>query len=111
MMSAMNAAVPHDPAAMAGTAPGRVHGEAPQIGTWQWDIGSGVFSVAPLWCAALGLNPCEGPDTLECWTRRILPDDVGEFRRRFEAARLGKGDRFDLEYRALVGETAWIWLL
>ena len=48
---------------------------------------------------------------LETWARRIHPDDVGEFRRRFEATRLGKLERFDLEYRVLVGETAWIWLL
>jgi PAS domain S-box-containing protein len=112
MMSAMNAAVPHDSEAKAGSLlPGHVHSDVPQVGSWQWDLSSGVFAVDPLWCAAQGLNPCEGPDTLECWMRRVHPDDVGEFRRRFEAVRLGKLERFDLEYRALVGETAWIWLL
>ena len=60
MMSAMNAAVPHDSEATAGALPGRAHCETPQVGTWQWDISSGVFSVDPVWCVSLGLGEGAG---------------------------------------------------
>ena len=98
MMSAMNAVVIDQTDAKAGS---------PQVGTWQWDIPGRAFVVDPTWCAALGLDACVGPvqapmpDGFESWARRIHPDDVGEFRRRFEATRLGKVDRFELEYRVL----------
>jgi len=115
MMSAMNAVVPHDTEAKAGSLAN--HTQSPQVGTWQWDIPGRAFTVDPAWCAALRLDACVGPvqaaspDSFERWARRIHPDDVGEFRRRLEATRLGKVERFDLEYRVLVGETVWIWLL
>lgn len=82
-----------------------------QVGTWHWDPGAGVFAVDPLWCKAMGLAVCEGPDPFDGWARQIHPDDVGEFRRTFEAARCGRLSRFELEYRVLIGETRWLWLL
>ena len=80
--------------------------ETPQVGTWQWDISGRRFCrrSAVVRRPAVSM-PAKGPITLESWARRIHPDDVGEFRRRFEAVRLGKVDRFELEYRVLVGET------
>jgi PAS domain S-box-containing protein len=82
-----------------------------QVGAWQWDFGAGSFSVDPLWCSAIGINACPGPDHLEGWARQIHPDDVGEFQRKREAVRLGRLLRFELEYRVLVDETRWLWLL
>ena len=82
-----------------------------QVGAWQWDFGARVFSVDPLWCDAIGLDACEGPDHLENWARQIHPDDVGEFQRKRDAVRLGRLHRFELEYRVLVSATRWLWVL
>jgi PAS domain S-box-containing protein len=82
-----------------------------QVGAWQWDFAGQVFSVDPRWCATVGLEPCEGSDHLVRWARQIHPDDVGEFRRKYDSMRLGRLQRFEIEYRALVGEGRWLWLL
>src|SRR5258705_86294 len=82
-----------------------------QVGAWQWDFGAGVFSVDSLWCGAIGINACPGPDHLEGWAQQIHPDDVAEFQRKRDAVRLGRLERFELEYRVLVDATRWLWLL
>jgi PAS domain S-box-containing protein len=82
-----------------------------QVGTWQWDLRARVFAVDPLWCAAMGLNACEGPDCLESWVRQIHPDDLTEFHRKCDAVRSGRLERFEIEYRVFVGEARWVWLL
>ena len=58
MMSAMNAAIPHDTEAKAGSLASDA--QSPQVGTWQWDIHGRAFAVDPAWCAALGLDACVG---------------------------------------------------
>jgi PAS domain S-box-containing protein len=82
-----------------------------QVGTWQWNFGTGVCSVDPRWCAAMQVDPCEGRDHLEQWAREIHPDDVAEFRRKCDAVRTGRLERFELEYRVLVDDSRWLWLL
>ncbi|MBV8804765.1 MAG: PAS domain-containing protein, partial [Sinobacteraceae bacterium] len=82
-----------------------------QVGAWQWDFGTRLFRLDPLWCDALGLDACKGADHLERWTRQIHPDDVPEFQRKRDAIRLGNLERFEIEYRVLVDETRWLWLL
>jgi len=82
-----------------------------QVGAWQWDFAAQYFSIDPLWCAAIGLEACEGPNHFEGWARQIHPDDVGEFQRKRDAVRLGRLQRFEVEYRVLVDESRWLWLL
>jgi two-component system, LuxR family, sensor kinase FixL len=109
MTSAMNAASHSNPAE---PRPQASNDETEtQVGTWQWDFASGAYSVDPLWCAAMGLKACEGPDQLEQWAQQIHPDDVSELRRKFDGVMAGRLDRFEIEYRVLVGETRWVWLL
>jgi PAS domain S-box-containing protein len=103
-------AVPHSNPAEPGSLASNDETET-QVGTWHWDFGASVFSVDPLWCTAMGLKACEGPDHLEQWAQQIHPDDVGELRRKCDAVRTGRLDRFEIEYRVLVGESRWVWLL
>ena len=109
MTSVMNA-FPHPPATAPGSLASNDQSET-QVGTWQWDFGANIFWVDSLWCEAMGLSACAGPDHLERWAQQIHPDDVGEFRRKCDAVRIGRLERFEIEYRVLVGETRWIWLL
>src|SRR5581483_4617864 len=82
-----------------------------QVGTWHWDFAARICAVDPLWCESLGLDPCRGANHLEEWARRIHPDDVAEFQRKRDAVRLGRLERFEIEYRVLVEERRWLWLL
>ena len=82
-----------------------------QVGTWQWDFRAGLFSMDPRWCHAMRVDPCEGADHLERWARAIHPDDIAEFHRKTQAAQAGRLDRFDIEYRVLMSDSRWLWLL
>jgi PAS domain S-box-containing protein len=86
---------------------------AAQVGSWSRHFADGVARVDPLWCHALGLDPCEGPGHLERWSRRIHPDDVGRFRRAGEllAAAVEGAPDFDVEYRILTTDSRWLWVL
>jgi PAS domain S-box-containing protein len=86
---------------------------AAQVGSWNRNLEAGAARVDPLWCHALGLDPCEGPAHLELWARRIHPDDVERFRRAAEelaCAAEGAPD-FDVEYRILTVDSRWLWVL
>ncbi len=86
---------------------------AAQVGSWSRHFGDGTARVDPLWCYSLGLDPCEGPDHLERWSRRIHPDDVGRFRRAGAQLVDAPGDApdFDVEYRILTADSRWLWVL
>src|ERR1700759_213064 len=82
-----------------------------QVGIWEWHFATHTFSVDPLWCSSLGINPCKGPDHSEEWLRQIHPDDAPAFQRRRDAVRTGDIERFELEYRLLVHKARWLWVL
>ena len=86
---------------------------AAQVGSWSRHFADGAARVDPLWCYSLGLDPCEGPDHLERWSRRIHPDDVGRFRRAGAQLADAADDApdFDVEYRILTADSRWLWVL
>jgi PAS domain S-box-containing protein len=83
------------------------------VGSWSRSFVDGSARVDPLWCYPLGLDPCEGPDHLERWARRIHPDDVERFRRAGAALAAAGTDapEFDVEYRILTADSRWLWVL
>lgn len=81
------------------------------VGTWLWDFLAGTYCVDAHWCHAVQIDPCSGPDHLERWAREIHPDDAGEFRRKYAAVRAGRLERFEMEYRMLVNDSQWLWVL
>lgn len=90
----------------------RAHGlEAAQAGSWHWNIATDDAEVDPVWCAAHGLDSCEGKDHFARWERYIHPDDVAEFRARATELRGGRSDSFEAEYRILTQHSTWLWIL
>jgi PAS domain S-box-containing protein len=81
------------------------------VGVWQWDFEAGQFSIDAPWCQAVRVDPCAGPDHLVRWVRQIHPDDVAEFQRKCEGIRVGRLERFEVEYRMLASDSRWIWVL
>jgi PAS domain S-box-containing protein len=82
-----------------------------QVGIWEWDFGARAYSIDPAWCASLGINSCTSHNHLEEWARRIHPDDAAEFQRIRDDVQTGRLERFEVEYRVLVDEGRWLWLL
>ncbi len=82
-----------------------------QIALWQWSFDGGPSFVAADWCQTVRVDPCQGRDHLERWTRQIHPDDLSAFRRALEDLRNCRLDRFDIEYRVRAGDTQWLWIL
>jgi PAS domain S-box-containing protein len=84
-----------------------------QVGSWSRDFATGTARVDPLWCHALGLDPCEGDDHLQRWMRRVHPDDAARLQRAGdELACAGReAADFDVEYRLLTDDSRWLWVL
>lgn len=81
-----------------------------EVGVWEWDFARPLLRVDARWCADMQLDSCPGADHVERWMRQIHPDDVAEFRRKYEALRAGAG-RFEVEYRMLRADLRWVWVL
>ncbi len=84
---------------------------AAQVGAWHRNLKTGEASVDPLWCRALRLDPCIGPDHLARWEKLVHPDDAAEYRARGEDLVQGEAPSFEVEYRVLTEDARWVWLL
>jgi PAS domain S-box-containing protein len=79
------------------------------LGTWQYDLTSGRFSVDDAGKVMHGLHPHEVVERVEDGGRHVHPDDIPGIRRRFERAIAERGTH-DIEYRVVHsnGETRWV---
>lgn len=84
---------------------------AAQVGSWYRDLATGEAGVDQVWCDTLNLDACVGANHLERWERSIHPDDVAEFRAKSAELQAGRTLAFEVEYRILTRDSAWLWLL
>ena len=83
--------------------------DAGRLGSWEFDIGSGLFSSSAHARAIFGLGPDDPFERLEDVIARVHPDD----RERRQAAimeTIATGEDFEVEYRTLKpdGQIGWI---
>ena len=78
------------------------------VGVWELDRASGAVKCTPELAALYGLVPAE-LSRYEHWRQRVHPDDIERVERAIKEA-LGRGDRFDVEFRIrhASGATRWI---
>jgi PAS domain S-box-containing protein len=83
--------------------------EAAHLGTWQFDLNSGGFTVDVASKVMHGLSPDEVIETLEDGGRHLHPDDISGIQLRFERAVAERGT-YEHEYRVVHsnGETRWV---
>lgn len=84
---------------------------ASEVGVWSRDLHSGEGGVDAVWCAALRLDPCTGPDHLARWEKQVHPDDLSAYRESWDEFTQGARASFEAEFRALTADSRWLWLL
>jgi PAS domain S-box-containing protein len=79
------------------------------LGTWQYDLNTGIFTVDEAGKVIHGLDPEEVIETLEDGGRHLHPDDIPGLRLRFEKA-IAECGTHSHEYRVVhpEGETRWV---
>jgi PAS domain S-box-containing protein len=83
--------------------------QAARMGTWRYDLTSGVFRGGKTWKALHGFDPDTAIDTVEAASRRVHPDHVHELQRRLLAG-IAEDVVHYHEYLVVLvsGETRWI---
>ncbi|EIZ78686.1 pas pac sensor signal transduction histidine kinase [Novosphingobium sp. Rr 2-17] len=71
---------------------------AQQIGTFDWDVASGLVVVDAGMEQRLGLQPGE-LTSLSGWTARIVPEDLDGVRATIEAAAANRAERYNFKYQ------------
>ena len=79
-------------------------------GLWDWDVIGGHVYYSDQWKAMLGYGPDEVGTSLEEWSSRVHPDDLGRATSRVEAHLRGDTPRYECEHRMRCKDGTWKWV-
>jgi len=82
--------------------------QAAQIGSWEWNIGSGKVMWSPELEEIHGFAPGTFGGSLEHWLQTVHPDDRESLQKRVLAA-LQQGGQYDAEYRSVRPDGSVYW--
>lgn len=86
--------------------------EGAQVGTWEWDIATGVNSVNSLWASMLGYHVEElAPITIDTWERLGHPDDIVAARKALKRVFTDAGQQFEHTIRMRHKAGHWVWIM
>ncbi len=83
---------------------------AAELGTWDWNLRTGQFTVSERWARLLGYNVDELPPRFESLERIIHPDDVEGWKAVVTACLDGNTDHYQIDYRVRPKSGDWIWM-
>ena len=83
---------------------------ASRAGVWTWMIETGDVVWSPQNFELYGLDPAQGPPTLDAWERLLHPDDVATTNEAIKATVEGRVAEFRTEFRVVhpSGEEHWL---
>jgi PAS domain S-box-containing protein len=84
--------------------------EVTQVVLWKIDLLSQELSFDQANLPLLGLDPDESLTSLQDWLERVHPDEVGQFKTRFQLAMQPGDPVFDLEYRFRRRDGEYLWI-
>lgn len=85
--------------------------EATRVGTWRWQVTTGVVEVNARWAEMVGYSLEElAPFSIETWMRLAHPEDLQESQRRLEEHFTGASDYYDTDCRMRHKNGEWIWV-
>jgi diguanylate cyclase (GGDEF)-like protein/PAS domain S-box-containing protein len=85
--------------------------EGTGVGTWEWNIESGVVHINDRWAAMLGYELEEiGTVTADFWKSRLHPDDLAPVIERLSASFPGTGGVYETDFRMRHRDGRWIWI-
>ncbi len=80
-------------------------------GVWDWHVPSKTVAYSDGWKAMLGFRPEEIGTSLDEWSKRAHPDDLGSAMAAVEAHLAGKTPAYHNEHRMRHRDGRWIWIL
>jgi PAS domain S-box-containing protein len=82
-----------------------------QLGTWIWDIQSGIAIFNERWAEMLGYTLEElTPYDYSTWENLVHPDDLDQTLVELQNATSGAKEGFDIEFRMRHKEEHWVWI-
>jgi PAS domain S-box-containing protein len=87
----------------------RLAQQAARVGTWEWDVATGVAVWTDMVWHLLGLEPGEGAPTHERFIEFVHPEDRERARRKIREA-LAQGEDYENEFRIVRGDGEVLWL-
>jgi len=80
-------------------------------GIWDWNLMDDTVVFDPHYYTMAGYEVNEFPHHLEEFRRRVHPDDVERVFKTAEDHLLGIIDRFEVEFRFLMKDSNWLWIM
>ncbi|MFU8788177.1 MAG: EAL and GGDEF domain-containing protein [Methylobacter sp.] len=81
-----------------------------EMGSWDWDIKTGLFTFNDRWAAIRGQRPEEIKTHINSWEKGIHPDDFPACDAALLAHLENRSPFFQAEYRVRTQSGAWVWL-
>lgn len=85
--------------------------EGGNLGTWEWEVKTGLFSANERWAKFIGRTLDElGPVTEEVWGNFIHPEDMKIVCQKIQEVIENKQGSFSCEFRMMHKDGHWVWL-
>jgi len=84
--------------------------EGTQVGTWQWNLSTGVVKHNEYWAKMLGYKLSEIEEDFESWTRLLHPDDQKKCINAQLEHFLGITEIYEVEFRIRHKDGHWVWI-
>ena len=85
--------------------------EGTQVGTWEWNVETGVMVLSARCAQVVGCSLDElMPTTLQTWSQRMHPDDLGHATERLAKHFKGALDVYEYEARLKHKAGHWVWV-
>ncbi len=81
------------------------------LGTWDWNVGTGERVCNARWARMLGYEAAEIEQHLRAWERLVHPEDKPGVEAALNAHLEGRTDSYEAEYRLRHKSGGWVWVL
>ena len=85
--------------------------QSADLGTWEWELGSGHVERNAQWATMLGYEPGEVDGRIETWDHLTHPDDIATVREVMNAHLEGQSPEYRCEQRLRRRDGTWCWVL
>ena len=83
--------------------------EATQIGLWDWHLPTDKVIYSKQWESILGYEVGELPQTVDSWTRAVLPEDLALAEQAIADYLEGRSASYEVEFRIVRKDGSIIW--
>ncbi len=84
---------------------------SPEIGTWEWDVGTGEFRCNQRWAEIRGFDLLDIEPDVSSWEKGIHPDDYNELQAKLADYFRRYSPLFQAEFRVQSKLGKWVWVL